>query len=821
MIAESDEAPTIDARHRARFSFLALVLVVSLTFWWWGTRDKLLEGVPCASLPAADVDIRQCDHEPANAAPNCSREEDRTRSDECITVSVIDGAGSPVAGASVEVRDALDGRLDFEPNDPRLSEERATAQQAPVPAITDEAGLVRINWQWAEIKDVEIHATSGRLRGLRRISTAANPRKVYSLMLIAEISIPVQVLNAMGKPLRDVEVYITAGLRAPSGRLLDPIAIRTSHTDINGMTVFRDAQAWLPDVVALGHETREFFVCARLPGHNLSCALDADHLTDRVTTLHMPPTGMVEFTVASRARCLAWPCEIALTTDGADDDPSLICIAKGAQSIVVDVALGKCWTATVVGHATPPIIFNGPKNVGERLKIVLPVDKEPMITGRLTVGGEPLCNSRCWLRGRGARTCLTTDDCGRFSLRIGASLRRDGVSRVGIEYVDRAGVMHAAASKEVNLVCEDGCDIGDIELEDIRSLPCLVSGRVISTEALERVRLHLRDCDGDACFFRYSTLAPDGRFNIYGDAGNGRVDMEIEAPEHLGVPRQHFRVGQHDVVVVLKHGFAVVAEFVDVERRAAVCLSIGLRRRQMEQEATGVAPYRVVWGANRTYRCEWLLGEGGVYDLEVMLQGSASPLVTIRNIGVTEKGAYDGRLHGIVLPRFRVLRVRPSLQKTEKFDDTNCVVDVLTRGILVGHGVYDGNGEFLVATQNPIDLRLRAVGCRAHVTTSVFEDVIVPLQAGPRVVLSCVMPEAATYDYAEAYLCAESADGPSEQIVGRLRKGVADIAVPGPGWYVVTGAIWAGHVCTALSANPHRVFVDEKCESFTVRFGVR
>lgn len=264
-----------------------------------------------------------------------------------------------------------------------------------------------------------------------------------------------------------------------------------------------------------------------------------------------------------------------------------------------------------------------------------------------------------------------------------------------------ATAAHPAPSPRRGANLAAGDALGDVEL---------VAGRIDAPRGVDDVRITVVDTTRDTDLASSVTLKPDGTFVVRGRAPDGAAALVVTSREHRPLERTPIRRGETGRLVTLVPRPAIEVPFRIASRELAVCLDYVLVR----DDGTENSATRRVWNADGVMTCRFLTDGLGPHRVVVRPKARknellASPLVI---------AATDDRAAPLAVPAMRVLHVAVP----GAIGEGTTEVRQLVAGVPIESVVQDGSSTWLVASDEPIDLRIRVPGYHELVAPNVNAD---------------------------------------------------------------------------------------------------
>ncbi|MFO1030098.1 MAG: hypothetical protein U1F60_03375 [Planctomycetota bacterium] len=696
---------------KAWLLFVALALIALLGLWW-STRavepghppsnppttgigePEVLESAATSSALGATEDAgRRSALEPALAGA-ALRDRELGADGQWYEVLVVDGATQQaVADATTWcVDDVVRARLRSLP----AAEQSALASVSDGLAMrygrvarSDAQGRVRL---FASRTGFELHGSHGGRYGvLRALSREASaPQRGHRLVLLADETLRVRVLDAEGRPGAGVPLEIQA--RHADGVEVQLARTQRFATDAEGLGVFAHLQELRrsdPKAKA-GEPAVALIVRVAIGGLGAEPAqVDATApMPEEPLILRLPPCGAMTVRFLFEGEPLPGVEQISLRTEPAPAGRTGFqwlrpTDAEGAAHFpFVPVQHEMVVGTTELGRGIEHAVV-GPQTVGESVRREIDLAEVAVaVRGRvLAVDGTTLANAMLRLEfdlwsssgtSSGSRP-LETDARGNFRVLWGAPGLSSQTAQARAERVLRSFELayedpSAGLSKvriEQRVLQLGTNDLGDVRLA-VASVVC--RGRLVGFDGTPdglQVAVECATGSDESPRWRgsvkcHGTVAADGSFVVAGSVAEGRLRLRVHGASWMSPPPVPFELGQTDLEVRVERGVAATIECLlplDCSRES---LSLVLRDgpadaayRDLEElparfgfpVGNGDRRFAVLESLDEaTWRAAWRAIEPGRYRLCVEVRGHARPVLEVADVVLPLPAGGDVRL---------------------------------------------------------------------------------------------------------------------------------------------------------------------------------
>lgn len=721
------------------------------------------------------------------------------------------------------------------------------ADGRPVPAVEVRYGIERdadrqvtrtgedggADWPWQPIRGRRWFAVARRGDdcAVSEFSTTTRPDVVHELRLEPDRSFAVTVLDHTGEPVPGVEVMVAGG--SPVTFPLAPLARAVTGTD--GTCRIRHVQHWSRKIAA-GTGRRRFDVRVNGLGFTARASLYADALPAAPVVLRLPPAGAIRLRLADReGRPISRGVGLLVEEEGHDGTGVGVSTGPDGTVVVAPVALDRRYAARLLPMWAHTRAFAGPRANGDTVAHELRIDEMPVIAGRLVHDGAPLAEAEFQVTMPSTRGApgfyggtVTTDADGRFRWPCGVRRAEAAVSLRFEGYASDTGTRVVFAAR-----CEPGShDLGTLEPVSPGgdASEVIVSGRILGEfDDYGEVQLSLR---AGGVLIPGMVEWPDDEPVLEVDYTTGAFAFRGKRPDGRSVLLSARVNGLHFDPI---HRFVEVGSTVDLEFTklpsatatlavpawAAESVRVYLRA---EQTKSGNARWHEPARKSRDgdeLTCTFDGLEAGTWRLSVYADCcNREPIATVPDLRIA--GADVTALGHIELPELRRARIAVKLPA-----DAAATATTEPRVGFAGdprgaRGLpRDAEGRFVLAFTEPVDLVVRATGCRDAVLRAVDGDRSVELVGGPPVRVECAfegLPEDARLTLhlplAGELVLPDDPKGPVEDGIWTGR--VAD-----PGRYRLFGMLGGRHLGKGIVFEPPEITVPPAGGTFAVRARLR
>ena len=671
--------PSRDLRHRCIAAFVGLGLLAALALSLLpgesgaiGTGSR--EDEPSkAAAQIADTDVLLLDGDgdrlrrvaapgegPHQAEGNGKQQETDGAGDEIVIVVVDEATGDPVPNVEVAflaVGFDWSGMSNEDRHFVNTNDREQAYRRFGGARRSDATG--RLRFRFAQVLALAC-ADANRYGELLLIKRTTNLTREHNLVLGADLTVRVRVVDTTGNPLPEFPLFVTpmaAGIPLPEtyARLTadDGIAHlshlhewgRQHERPIDGIRV-RLGLTGLPETPGL--------------------RIDFDQPPGETLELVAPPTGEVVIRVRDPDdRSTSHYDEIDLAPIGAAGDAW----CEGGLPVANDtgaarfryVTLGQRLVAECydINYDFSDLTFLGPSSPGEVVEVVMRAE-EPgaVLVGRLVdEDGHGIASTEFWLHFHGNSWYQNTEDDGSFWIQLDEDMIGTQLRNAIVQCVEKMRSTGRGAALPHELTIQTGRnDVGELV---ISQLPSLTTGEVLLDSVRTRAELsveRLAPGDGDEDWTRLRCCAiewdEDDRFTVHGTRAPGRYRLVASLPEALPPTPVEFLLGQDAVRIELRRGSSLRAEIALDNAMLAADLTLILAAQQPTPLHSHALNWRrrsplgrLVWHTDKKGggrgAFEWRGLMPGTYRLEVRCPGAELPIATLTDLVAPPGAACD------------------------------------------------------------------------------------------------------------------------------------------------------------------------------------
>jgi hypothetical protein len=654
---------------------------------------------------------------------------------------------------------------------------------------------------------VAVSARLGDAQGEVIVSAAAPHESVHELRLLPDATLQVRVLDANGAPAAGIDVVVHGPLRHMDGGEGVTHRMALAISDADGLATFVHAQHWAHRLVQRGAR-QPFEVRATVPGLDVAAPLDARDLPRDPVELRLPPTGRIE--VVSQdgdGAPLHEGVFMAMAPLERTTEPFGFLPAQPDVAVFPHVPLGVTWTAWLPG-VSGQLEFAGPKVAGDAVRITLRATTQPRLAGRLVQSKQPIADATLTLtEGRETIGTGRSDANGKFlvaytSFWTGLHHRIDVTARTA------AGASLTGWFRGRPRRNGDTYDLGDVPLGPTTAPPVMLAGRFFAPRGVESLRIdvHQRLGDGTATVDPDVTLAPDGTFVVHGPDPGEALFLVLQSDEYEPMEPIRFRYGTTRREIGLRPLIEVHVPFPVASRELAQCL-----RFEIEEigERGSEGPDRMVW-SDGVMTCTWRTSETGDHQVLVRRRGDEAPLVAA---ALDIDPDADGQCHvpPVAVPAVRVLRIE--VPAAVGADLLQPAVTELVGAERRANAARDGDGTWLVASDQPVDLSVFVPGHRAVTLRGVDQNTNVALELGIPINFDLDLPTLAAGETVTLTLVGVEHDY-DWNLDARIRGTRGTARLPTTGTYSLFADSWPNQ--SILVCEPNEIVVGDDGGTFRV-----